>query len=105
MVKDQEIPIIDLAPLSGPYGEISKDVFENIAEQFGSAMHNVGFAYVINHGVDIKKVDYIHELSKKLFTQPQEVKLKYRKKKCSKKLPRLWWTWRRIVERIREEFH
>lgn len=44
------IPIIDFAQVSNLNKEIS--------EQVKSALANVGFLYIVNHGVDAAKVKY-----------------------------------------------
>lgn len=53
---DEIIPIVDFAPISGKYEDLSRSAFEKVAQEFGSAMTSVGFVYVKNHQVDIKKV-------------------------------------------------
>lgn len=45
------IPIIDFAKVSESSEEISKEI--------KSALANVGFLYIVNHGVDMSKVNNI----------------------------------------------
>jgi len=42
------IPVIDLAGVQPAVGH----VFETVASEFCEAFHTVGFAYLINHGID-----------------------------------------------------
>lgn len=55
---DYEIPVLDLSFVSGKYDDLPDNVFEKLAQEFGTAMNGVGFAYVTNHGVDMKKVHF-----------------------------------------------
>lgn len=52
------IPIIDLNKISGEYDFIRDDSknFENLSQEFGSAMNSIGFAYIKNHGIDMNIV-------------------------------------------------
>lgn len=52
-VKMSDIPIIDFARVS----ESNEEISENVKW----ALANVGFLYIINHGVDMSKVTYIKE--------------------------------------------
>lgn len=106
VVKPSEIAVVDLSSLSGKYEELGSESFDKFAEEFGDAMSTIGFAYVVNHGVDMKKVvasiitiywslskhfnafkyfitcpkiDAIHDISKKFFLLPSSVKNKYSK--------------------------
>ncbi|OXA46533.1 UPF0676 protein C1494.01 [Folsomia candida] len=76
---DYEIPVLDLSFVSGKYDDLPDNVFEKLAQEFGTAMNGVGFAYVTNHGVDMKKIDHIHKLSHEFYSLPTATKQKYRK--------------------------
>lgn len=58
------IPIIDLAQPKHVY-----------AQQIGDACRNVGFFYIINHGVDQSAMDDVMDKSKKFFELDLESKL------------------------------
>lgn len=50
------IPIIDLSLVKGSLEQIPSTLWDSKAVELGKAMEQVGFAYVINHGVDMSKV-------------------------------------------------
>lgn len=54
----ETIPIIDLSAISGDYEALrnNKEVFKIISKEFGKAMNSIGFAYIINHGIDMAMV-------------------------------------------------
>lgn len=59
----KNIPIVDLSqPL------------ESIALQIGRVCRQVGFMYIVNHGVDQKVMDSAFQMSKKFFDLPQDKK-------------------------------
>lgn len=53
------IPIIDFAKVSESSEEISKEI--------NSALANVGFLYIVNHGVDMSKVNNITNRCRRVF--------------------------------------
>jgi isopenicillin N synthase-like dioxygenase len=50
------LPVMDLAPILGPYKKIGPEQYDKVARDLGEAMSGVGFAYLVNHGVDLTKV-------------------------------------------------
>lgn len=54
--KASEIAILDLSIVSGKYEDLDDSAFDKLATEFGKAMSTIGFAYVLNHGVDMSKV-------------------------------------------------
>jgi isopenicillin N synthase-like dioxygenase len=65
-----QIPVIDLAPfLHGTPAQRAA-----IARQIGDACRNIGFFYIINHGVPASLIAETFEQSKRFFSQPPDVK-------------------------------
>lgn len=97
---DSTIPVVDLSPLAGKYEDLNDAVFGQLVEKVGQAFNEVGFVYIVNHGVDMDKVgflfflirilfytwkninfqiEHIHKLSKGFFTMSAATKNKYKK--------------------------
>ncbi|KAG4070555.1 hypothetical protein HA402_001221 [Bradysia odoriphaga] len=64
------IPVIDFATVSESNNEIS--------EKVKCALANVGFLYIINHGMDMSKIQNAFTQSKLFFEQPDGVKRIFR---------------------------
>lgn len=65
-----EIPVIDLAPfLQG-----NEAARAEIAGKIGAACRDIGFFYVINHGVPAELVSLVFAEAKRFFSQPDSVK-------------------------------
>ncbi len=75
--KLSEIAVLDLSSLSGKYEELDESVFQSFSQQSGNAMHTIGFSYLVNHGIDMDKIEEIHSLSKTFYNLPTQVKMKY----------------------------
>jgi len=67
----QSIPLIDLAPLhtGTPVG------LEAVARQIADVYSNVGFGYLINHGVDQSLIDALFAASRDFHALPREEKM------------------------------
>ncbi|XP_021958689.2 UPF0676 protein C1494.01 [Folsomia candida] len=76
---DSTIPVVDLSPLAGKYEDLNDAVFGQLVEKVGQAFNEVGFVYIVNHGVDMDKIEHIHKLSKGFFTMSAATKNKYKK--------------------------
>ncbi|KAH8803408.1 putative gibberellin 3-beta hydroxylase [Xylogone sp. PMI_703] len=68
----ETLPIIDVSRMYSPNLEDRKAV----AEEVRKAAHDIGFFYVVNHGVDPKYTDATFEAAKNFFTLPKETKMK-----------------------------
>ncbi|RSH91931.1 hypothetical protein EHS25_009301 [Saitozyma podzolica] len=66
------IPIIDFAD----FGDGSSRAAKDIGKRSYAACRDVGFAYLINHGVPQSKVEGMFALSKAFFSLPYETKMK-----------------------------
>lgn len=66
-----EIPIIDAARMW------SEDVADRkaIAEEIRKAAHDIGFFYLVNHGVDMSLAENAFDQAKKFFALPEEKKM------------------------------
>ncbi|XP_046543318.1 proline hydroxylase buaE-like [Haliotis rubra] len=76
------IPIVDFQK----YGlnvtdpkSVTSDVLETTAREIYDAFSTIGFLYLINHGIEQRKVDAMFSVSKSFFDQPVE-----EKRKCSR---------------------
>jgi isopenicillin N synthase-like dioxygenase len=50
------VPVVDLSKIQGCFEEISSIDYQTVATKLGNAMSGIGFAYLINHGIDLLKV-------------------------------------------------
>ncbi len=67
-----QIPLIDFSPfLNG-----TKEDRERVASQIGDACRNVGFFYLLNHGVSSLLTERVYEQAKRFFSQSIEEKMK-----------------------------
>ena len=70
----EEIPILDLGPyLSGKPGAL-----EPLAAELHAACTNIGFHFVVNHGIPQRLIDRLFEASSRFHAQPVERKLELR---------------------------
>jgi len=51
-----EIAVIDFNNVSGTFPNVNGEELNKVAEKFGIALNEVGFAYILNHGVDMALV-------------------------------------------------
>ncbi|KAJ6635590.1 putative iron/ascorbate oxidoreductase [Pseudolycoriella hygida] len=72
------VPLIDCSTINGNFDEISAIDLNAVANEIGAAMTGIGMCNLINHGVDMKKIETIYKVSDKFFNLPEEKKLKYR---------------------------
>ncbi|XP_021962435.1 UPF0676 protein C1494.01 [Folsomia candida] len=73
------IPVVDLSPIRGEYGDITKEAYAKVVTQLGDAMSGIGFCYLVNHGIETAKVDHVYDVSRKFFAKPIQYKRKYLK--------------------------
>ncbi len=70
----EEIPVLDLEPfLAGEAGAA-----ERLASELRFTQENIGFYFVVNHGVDMALIRKGYDQLKKFFALPMEEKLKLR---------------------------
>jgi len=70
----EEIPIIDIGPLiAGAVGAV-----DEVAEQIHRACTEIGFFFVVNHGMDASVVARTFDASQRFFSLPLEEKIKVR---------------------------
>lgn len=68
-----KLPVIDVSPL------ITRSAAEKtVAAQIGEACCDMGFFYVVGHGVDVDLQTRLEELSKEFFAQSKEAKMNIR---------------------------
>ena len=67
----ERIPIIDVARI---YSEDLEDR-KAVAEEIREASRNIGFFYMINHGIDPKYAEGVFDQSKRFFALPEEKKM------------------------------
>ena len=67
-----EIPVLDI----GPYLAGDGDALENLAGELRHAQENVGFYFIVNHGVPRGLIAQAYDQLRQLFAQPLEEKLK-----------------------------
>jgi len=72
------IPIIDLAKISHIDNAATGD-WENVASEIRKALHEVGFMYLVNHGVPNDIIAENFKISEEFFALPREIKKKYKK--------------------------
>jgi isopenicillin N synthase-like dioxygenase len=65
------LPIIDF----GKWSKGTAEERQQVAEQLATACRQVGFVYIINHGVQDEILDEAFGWSKKLFDLPEEKKM------------------------------
>ncbi|RFU32797.1 hypothetical protein B7463_g3567, partial [Scytalidium lignicola] len=70
--KIETLPIIDISRMYSP----NLDDRKAVAEEVRKAAHEIGFFYVINHGIDSKYTEATFEAAKKFFDLPMEEKVK-----------------------------
>lgn len=68
-----EIPVVDI---SGLYSDSIEDRL-SVAEQMGKAARDVGFLYVVGHGVPANKIANLRNAAKHFFAQSEAEKMKY----------------------------
>ncbi|YCH32520.1 isopenicillin N synthase family oxygenase [Erwinia sp. D4-22] len=66
------LPIVDFAHLSSGAGAERTALLENL----GQAARDVGFFYLINHGIDRELLDNVQRVTRAFFALPQDEKLK-----------------------------
>lgn len=68
-----EIPVVDI---SGLFSDSIEDRL-SVAEQMGKAARDVGFLYVVGHGVPANKIANLRNAAKHFFAQSEAEKMKY----------------------------
>jgi len=68
-----QIPVIDFAPFVS--GTMTDQ--QQVADQIHAACHDVGFLYLVNHGVDLALVERVFAQSEAFFSLPFEIKQRY----------------------------
>jgi isopenicillin N synthase-like dioxygenase len=71
MASQADIPVVSLAALGGGDARATA----TMARAFGSALEEIGFATIVDHGVPQSKVATLYGLAKKFFALPLEHKL------------------------------
>ena len=65
------IPVIDLAPLGAPLGDPDCGARDRLAAAFRDAYENIGFSYVVNHGVDSELIAAVFAASRAFHALPR----------------------------------
>ncbi|CAO3672577.1 unnamed protein product [Umbelopsis ramanniana] len=73
----ESLPIIDLAPLQDP--QASPETLQELAATVRHTFETVGFAYLVNHNVNLNHKELFHT-AREFFSLPQEEKLHLAKK-------------------------
>ncbi len=66
------LPIIDISPLHSE----NREEWQTVIRQIDSACRELGFFYVVGHGIPQQQFDYIESMAEKLFTLPESEKQK-----------------------------
>lgn len=64
------LPIIDISALRGD----DENLIRKAADDMGHAAREVGFFYVIGHGVDLDLIEHTYKTAEAFFAQPEHVK-------------------------------
>ncbi len=70
----QTIPLLDLKNFTGGQSETGADAF---VEAFGSALSEVGFFTLVNHGVEQRLIDAAYGATEAFFALPEATKAEY----------------------------
>ncbi|XP_055998562.1 uncharacterized protein LOC125648249 [Ostrea edulis] len=75
------IPVVDLAQysLSASLDDTPTSTLKKLGDEICSAFKEVGFVYLINHGIPTEMVEDTFALSKTFFNKPVDIKQKYAK--------------------------
>lgn len=73
-VPETEIPVLDM----GPYLADTPGALETLAQQLRHAQENVGFYFIVNHGVPQNLITRAYDELRRFFALPDEEKLKIR---------------------------
>ena len=68
------IPIVDLSLMNGKIDEIA-----NLADVITHSYTNIGFSYIINHGIESNLINDIMNVSREFYALPLESKLKIKR--------------------------
>ncbi|MEM8754188.1 MAG: 2-oxoglutarate and iron-dependent oxygenase domain-containing protein [Pseudomonadota bacterium] len=68
-----QLPVVDIAPLFRP----DQAGWRNVADQMGAAAREIGFFYVVNHGVPLSRIEEAYETAERFFAMPEDVKRGY----------------------------
>lgn len=84
----ERIPVVDLGPLtrslsenSEPNGPSEDEKYSRfiLAEEITNAFKEIGFVYIVNHGIDKNLFENVQDFATKFFSLPSEVKVKYKR--------------------------
>ena len=75
---NDEIPIIDLNPISLIHVDVASKKYEEIGKLLSQALKTHGFAYLKNHGIPPDIVKNTFKQSRNFFSLPDSQKIKYR---------------------------
>ncbi|MEL6792845.1 MAG: 2-oxoglutarate and iron-dependent oxygenase domain-containing protein [Pseudomonadota bacterium] len=67
------LPEIDISPLNGQ----DRSKWKAVADRMGAAAREVGFFYVVGHGVSAEKIEAAYSAAEEFFALPDEVKRSY----------------------------
>nr|XP_045614838.1 UPF0676 protein C1494.01-like [Procambarus clarkii] len=74
----RKIPVVDMGQLGlGRETEPSQEAWQRVAQELHQAFADIGFAYLINHGVPDDQLNRVFELSAELFSLEQETKNRF----------------------------
>ncbi|KAG4076340.1 hypothetical protein HA402_005783 [Bradysia odoriphaga] len=75
MENSKSIAILGCSDVMNPSG----DNLMEFSKKLGDALSGIGFAYLINTGVDLQKIDRVYDVSREFFNKPAKIKNKMRK--------------------------
>ncbi|CTQ53290.1 2-oxoglutarate-dependent ethylene/succinate-forming enzyme [Roseibium album] len=70
-VSRPDLPVVDLAPLFGN----AEDGLQKVADEIGKVAREIGFFYVINHGVDRSLIERTFDAAHEFFAEPLDAKM------------------------------
>jgi len=75
----KSIAILDCSKIVDPLSNVKREDITEFSRKLGEALSGIGFTYLINHGVDLQKIDNVYKVSKQFFDMSTEIKKKMRK--------------------------
>ncbi|XP_076325806.1 uncharacterized protein LOC143233444 isoform X2 [Tachypleus tridentatus] len=74
------IPVVDIEAVGlKQAGQPSTEAFRKVASEIHQAFSQIGFVYLVNHGISQEQFSAIFQKSRELFLLPLEVKEKYKR--------------------------
>ncbi|XP_076326264.1 uncharacterized protein LOC143233667 [Tachypleus tridentatus] len=74
------IPVVDIEAVGlKQSGQPSNEAFHKVASEIHQAFSQIGFVYLVNHGISQEQFSAFFQKSREFFLLPLEVKEKYKR--------------------------